>query len=132
MAATGASTLPDGRGRSLRMTPCDDPSVAVNVLVHFAVLGVLAWGSGQPFLSSESRTLGVPARHRRTAACGGPNHVVVGHAVVCGRLAYVVLEDGLVVTDGFDAGEPLSVRSHASPRDGARSTDYSTGVPAGW
>ena len=92
------------------MTIRDDLSAGVNVLMHFLVLGGLAWGSGQPFLFP---SLGPSAYLLATGdnpRAEGSYHVIGGHAVAAGAglVTYLLLADGLIVTDAFEAGEPFS------------------------
>ncbi|WP_254862090.1 HPP family protein [Halovivax gelatinilyticus] len=88
----------------------DDLSAGINVTLHFVFLGGLAWGSGQPFLFP---SLGPSAYLLATGdnpRAEGAYHVIGGHAVaaIAGLLAYVVIADGLVVVDAFEAGERFS------------------------
>ncbi|GAB7018506.1 HPP family protein [Halostagnicola sp. A-GB9-2] len=88
----------------------DDLSAGVNVVLHFVLLGGMAWASGQPFLFP---SLGPSAYLLATGEqprAEGAYHVIGGHAVaaVCGLIAYLVLADGLVVVDAFEQGEPFS------------------------
>ncbi len=88
----------------------DDLSAGVNVVLHFVLLGGMAWASGQPFLFP---SLGPSAYLLATGEqprAEGAYHVIGGHAVaaICGLIAYLLLADGLVVVDAFEQGEPFS------------------------
>ncbi|SEH16551.1 HPP family protein [Natronorubrum sediminis] len=88
----------------------DDLSAGTNVLLHFVLLGGLAWGSGQPFLFP---SLGPSAYLLATGEkprAEGSYHVIGGHAIaaVCGLITYLVFADGLVAVDVFEQGAPFS------------------------
>lgn len=88
----------------------DDLSAGVNVVLHFVLLGGMAWASGQPFLFP---SLGPSAYLLATGEqprAEGAYHVIGGHAVaaVCGLIAYLLFADGLIVVDAFEQGEPFS------------------------
>ncbi|MFP9192017.1 HPP family protein [Natronosalvus vescus] len=92
------------------MTIDDDLSAGINVTLHFVFLGMLAWVSGQPLLFP---SLGPSAYLMATGEqprAQGAYHIIGGHtiAMVCGLLAYLLVGDGLVVTDVFDGAVPLS------------------------
>ncbi|WP_312908664.1 HPP family protein [Natronosalvus caseinilyticus] len=81
----------------------DDLSAGINVVLHFAFLGGIAWATGRPFLFP---SLGPSAYLLATGEqprAEGAYHVVGGHAIaaVCGLATYVVFADGLLVTDAF-------------------------------
>lgn len=99
-------SVSDNKSMDLR----DDVSAGINVTLHFVFLGVLAWGSGQPFLFP---SLGPSAYLLATGEkprSEGAYHVIGGHAIaaVAGLTTYVLLADGFIVTDAFEQGAPFS------------------------
>ena len=87
----------------------DDVSAGINTVVHFSLLGLVAWLSGHPFLFP---SLGPSAYLMATGEQPreeGAYHIVGGHAlaVVAGWLSVTLLADGASATTAF-AAEPLS------------------------
>lgn len=88
----------------------DDLSAGINVTLHFVFLGGLAWASGQPFLFP---SLGPSAYLLATGEkprAVGPYHVIGGHAIAAaaGLITYLLVADGLLVVDAFEAGQRFS------------------------
>ncbi|MFC3956864.1 HPP family protein [Halovivax cerinus] len=88
----------------------DDVSAGINVALHFTMLGGLAWVTGQPILFPSLGPSAYLLATGENPRAEGAYHVVGGHAIaaVAGLATYVVIADGLVSVDAFEAGTPFS------------------------
>lgn len=88
----------------------DDLSAGTNVMLHFLLLGGLAWGSGQPFLFPSLGPSAYLLAAGEKPRAEGTYHVVGGHAIaaVCGLITYLLFADGIVALDAFEQGTPFS------------------------